>query len=192
MSYDFGNLISDSFSLKEVPRLVVSLDNEQTQVLTSSEETFLEQYFTSLGKKARADIMDYMYDVAKNYAIVLEALFYYMRNDGDFYKGKTNEEIIKEYAKALDFIDNLKGPFDEDGEELTGNEEFITWSFEKNEKTYYIRAVVSPTELSAEDNISGKKGPNVTILDSNKKEISKDLTSISIYDVEKKFRENGL
>ena len=132
--------------------------------------------------------MKYLYDIAKTYAIVLEAMFYYMRNGDkkEFYDSMNFFGIIKEYQEVISSIDkDAIGPTDEKGNDVTTEIEYVYWkiSSPKSGNEYFLRATTSPELLNSEENMTGTKGLNVSILDDKKSEIRKDLNNVPLFNL---------
>lgn len=181
LPYKFGNLFPLELSLNNISELSTTLTEDQQNQLKLSEHDFLKNNFATLDKSLRATIMKYLYDISKMYAIVLESLFYYTRTgkSDTFYDSMDYSQIIKTYDDLIKkYLSDAKGPFDIKGQTIDSPSEFAYWSFNKD--TYYIRATTSPSDLNSEENIRGVKGLSLTILDSDKQEISKEFVSIPL------------
>jgi hypothetical protein len=196
MPYHFGNLSSTSLSLNNVKELSINLTPEQREALSISETEFLKDNFKQLDKSIKNSITKYLKKTAQIYAVVLESLFYYMRN-GDskkFYDGMDFNSILKTYQEALDlsakkYDIELQGPYSDIKNKNTIDNpvEYAYWSASKDDRNWIIRATTSPGDLNSEENVIGKKGLNLTFLDDKNKEISDLYTSFPYYELEKKL-----
>lgn len=193
LPYDFGHLISASVSLSNVSGLDLALTDSQKTELQTSPEIFLDKQFTSLSKTLRNNIMKYLYDTAKIYAIVLESMFYYMRTGDkkEFYDSMNFFSILKEYQDVIMSIDKeAEGPVDNEGASINSEIEYAYWKIvsKNTDKTYFLRATTSPELLNSEENMTGTKGLNVSVLNSDKGEIRKDLNNVPLFELSNKLK----
>lgn len=79
LPYKFGNVVSASLSLENVPALPMSLTDEQKAMLKTPVE-FLKTQFGSISKELKSAVVLYLKKRAQLYAVVLECLFFYLRS----------------------------------------------------------------------------------------------------------------
>jgi len=194
--YDYGNIYPTKFSLKEVPELMTSLDDDQLNDLKKSSREFLLNNFSQLGKDIRDSIIDELRERAEVLCVVLEALFYYIRtkDKDNFYEGENFDEIVEKYQEAINDASKSSGfSFDtpvSDPTKLTpiNNESSKAyWKCEKNMKVFYIVGTLNIKSLYKEDSAGGIKGLKLSFTTENTTETHPDYSFFDISELAKKI-----
>lgn len=192
LRYHFGNLFSTSLSLSNVEELVTSLTPTQQAAIGLSDELFLQKELSALSSTQKNAILAYLLKLAKRYAVVVEALFFYLKQSEDrkAYDGQNVTDILKEYQKEIDnnfakveYKVSSQLSSIEAEKEMTASDDYVYWKVErkKDAKTFVIRATVSPELLNSEDYITtGEKGLNMTILNSDGKVAGQQFTTFPV------------
>jgi hypothetical protein len=196
ITYDYGNIYPMKFSLREVPELMTSLDDDQLNDLKKSPREFLLNNFSQLGKDIRDSIVDELKERAEVLCVVLEALFYYIRtkDKDNFYEGENIDEIVEKYQEAIDNASKTAGfsadtPVS-DPTKLTpiNNEsDAAYWKCEKNMKVFYIVGTLNIKSLYKEDSAGGIKGLKLSFTTQNTTETHPDYSFFNILELPKKI-----
>jgi len=187
--YDYGNIYPTKFSLKEVPELMTSLDDNQLEDLKKSSREFLLNNFSQLGKDIRDSIVDELKERAEVLCVVLEALFYYIRtkDKDNFYEGENIDEIMEKYQEAINSASKVAGfsadtPVSDPTKLTPINNESnkAYWKCEKNMKTFYIVGTINVKTLYKEDSAGGIKGLKLSFTTENAIETHPDFSFFNI------------
>jgi hypothetical protein len=198
LPYPYGNAFTSKYTLSIVPELLPSLDADQKQALANSEQEFLLNNFSQLGKEIKDQVLETMRERAEVLCAIIEALFYYVRtiDKDNFYQGMNTEELIEEYDAAIEKASketsfSYDGPTaDTKGEvELTPETRVAYWECEKNMKKFIIQATVLPSELYSEDNIGGTTGLKFSLLSTEDKNPAKGYDYFNIDELSARVKE---
>jgi hypothetical protein len=194
--FDYGNIYPMKFSLKEVPELMTSLDDDQLNDLKKSPREFLLNNFSQLGKDIRDHIVDELHERAEVLCVVLEALFYYIRtkDKDNFYEGENTDEILEKYQGAIDNASKSVGfsantPVSDPIKLTPINNESnkAYWKCEKNTKKFYIVGTLNIKTLYKEDSAGGIKGLKLSFTTENTTETHPDFSFFNIEELSKKI-----
>ena len=165
--YSYGNIFSSPFNLKNIPGLSIHLQPEQQKDMESSEREFLMNSFSGLNRETKDLVIDSLRDRAELLCVAIQALFYYIRTiDTDkFYQKMDVDEILETYQEEIDQASekesfSFEGPYSklENDESIKDDSVTAFWKCEKNQKSFVIRATISPSQIKSEDSISGAVG----------------------------------
>jgi len=187
--YEFGKIFTSLFDFKNVPELSISLDPDLQRTLQSSEKEFLMNNFNQLNKETKDLVISTMRERAELLCVSIEALFYFLRSEDKdkFYQNLSSDEILKIYkekveeaAKESQF--SVEGPFSDikTKAQIDETSETAFWECEKDQKTFIIKATISPSKLHSEDNIGGTSGLKFSLSVSGKPENDDDFNFFSI------------
>jgi hypothetical protein len=194
--FDYGNIYPMKFSLKEVPELMTSLDDDQLSDLKKSPREFLLNNFSQLGKDIRDHIVDELHERAEVLCVVLEALFYYIRtkDKDNFYEGENVEEIIEKYQEAIDNASksasfSAEAPVSDPIKLTPINSESnrAYWKCEKNMKKFCIVGTLNIKTLHKEDSAGGIKGLKLSFATENTAETHPDFSFFNIDELPEKI-----
>jgi hypothetical protein len=194
--YDYGNIYPMKFSLKEVPELMTSLDDDQLGDLKKSSREFLLNNFSQLGKDIRDSIVDELKERAEVLCVVLEALFYYIRvkDKDNFYEGETIDEIVEKYQETINSASKAAGfsvdtPVSDPTKLTPINNESSKayWKCEKDKKAFYIVGTINVKTLYKEDSAGGIKGLKLSFTTENTIETHPDFSFFNIDELSKKI-----
>lgn len=183
LDYKYGNVFPIKFSLISVSEIDMHLTDEQKTALTTSEKEFLLNSYSQLPKSVRTDIIKELTERAQVLCCVIEALFYYIRNEdkNNYYNGLATDEIIEEYEKAIKESSkkirfSYEGPSSDDEKmvPLDAESKKAFWLCEKDMKKFVIFGTISTKELYSEENIGGTKGLKLSIDSKNAESGQKD------------------
>jgi hypothetical protein len=158
--YSYGNIFPSTFTLKSVPELNMKLQPEQQRNMESSEREFLMNSFSGLNREIKDLIIDSMRDRAEILCVVIQALFYYLRtiDSSKFYQKMSSHEILDLYKEEIVKTSkkesfSFEGPFSNLDNNATISDDSIVayWKCEKDQKTFIIKATISPLQLKMED-----------------------------------------
>lgn len=172
ISYPFGNIYNTSFSLSQVPELMMSLDDDQKKTISTSEREFMLNNLSGLGRDIKDDLIQIMRERAEVLCSVIEALFYYVRisDKSSYYESLSRDEIISAYEEALeksskDAQFSFEGPFSgTDKKDLDKDSSFAFWSCEKDTRKFFLKSTISPKKLYDEETLGGIRGLKFSIL----------------------------
>jgi len=194
--YDYGNIYPTKFSLKEVPELMTSLDDEQLRDLKKSSREFLLNNFSELGKDIRDSIVDELKERAEVLCVVLEALFYYIRtkDKDNFYEGENFDEIVEKYQDTITNASKLVG-FSVDTPvsdpikltPINNESDRAYWKCEKNTKVFYIVGTLNIKSLYKEDSAGSIKGLKLSLTTEHTTETHTDFSFFNISELTKKI-----
>lgn len=194
--FDYGNIYPMKFSLKEIPELMTSLDDDQLDYLKKSPREFLLNSFSQLGKDMRDSIVEELKERSEVLCVVLEALFYYIRtkDKDNFYEGENLDEILEKYQEVIDNASKLATfSVDEPVSDPTKNapinneSEKAYWKCEKNMKVFYIVGTLNIKSLYKEDSAGGIKGLKLSLTVDDTIETHPDFSFFNIDELLKKI-----
>lgn len=173
IGYSFGGIYTAPYTLKNVPDLQTTLEDEQRRILMSSDTEFMLNVYSQLGKSMRDEIVENLRERCEVLCCVIEALFYYVRltDKENFFQGMDRKEVCEEYSKAIEKASkegsfSVEGPFSDTVAETPVDEKTSKayWKCQKNLKDFRIEASLSPKDLREEENAGGVPGLKVSLI----------------------------